>query len=257
MKKNVFKIGYSVIPFILCCLLCNTVSAQDKILMKDGSTIQAKIEKVTDSEIQFRKYGVADQDMYSINKSAVKRIDYENGEIVNLVPGAAYEVRKVVDQGDHELASAVKEKENVVDDGLRLKYNAWWGGYKLVNQGGVEVERIRSNERLRSILEGSPGLSLFNQSLSIGKVANVFYTGGVCTWLVGYILYTTEEDIVTGVTMEYIGLGLVVTALPFMIISNVKARQATNAYNQYVSGRPPVALGFGPTKNGLGLILRF
>lgn len=255
MKKNVFKMGCQL---ILCCIFCNAISAQDKILMKDGSTIQAKIEKVTDTEIQFRKYGVTDQDVYSINKTAVKRIDYENGEIVNLVPGERYEVRKVINLEKYDgLPSPEKARRDVADDGLRLKYNSWWGGYKLVNQEGAVVEHIRSRERMKNILEGSPGLGLYNQSVKINKVANVFYTGGVCSWLVGYLLYTTEEDIVTGLTMEYIGVGLLVTALPFAIISNVKAKQAANAYNQYAGGRPPVVLGFGPTKNGLGLILRF
>lgn len=66
---------------VLCVGLCTcTVSAQDVIVMRDGNEIQAKILKVSNSEIEYKKWSNQDGPVYSLDKSDVFMIKYTNGE---------------------------------------------------------------------------------------------------------------------------------------------------------------------------------
>jgi len=55
-------------------------SAQDIIYKKDGSKEEAKITMVSEKEIQYKKFSNLDGPVYSIAKSEIALITYENGE---------------------------------------------------------------------------------------------------------------------------------------------------------------------------------
>ena len=65
------------------CLLCliETVSAQDVILKKDNTTVLSKVLEVTSTEIKYKKWSNQDGPTYSINRSLVTSINYQNGEV--------------------------------------------------------------------------------------------------------------------------------------------------------------------------------
>lgn len=54
--------------------------AQDVIVKKDGTTILAKVTKVGDKEIEYKKYKSGSDRLYSISTSNVMAINYEDGE---------------------------------------------------------------------------------------------------------------------------------------------------------------------------------
>ncbi len=54
--------------------------AQDVIVMRDGSLIQAKVERVTKNEIVYRKASNPNGPQYTVEISEVLAINYENGE---------------------------------------------------------------------------------------------------------------------------------------------------------------------------------
>lgn len=71
MKKILF--------FIL--LICSAnVSAQDVIVKKDGSTIISKVLEVNIADIKYKKFSNQNGPTYTIRKSDVMAINYENGE---------------------------------------------------------------------------------------------------------------------------------------------------------------------------------
>ena len=66
---------------VMLLLLCSaSVSAQDVIVKKDGSTILSKVIEIGTSEIKYKKYSNQNGPTYTITKSEIQAINYENGE---------------------------------------------------------------------------------------------------------------------------------------------------------------------------------
>ena len=66
-------------------LLCSaSVSAQDVIVKKDGSTIVCRVVELTSSEITYKKWSNLNGSNYVMERSAASAINYENGKKVNL-----------------------------------------------------------------------------------------------------------------------------------------------------------------------------
>lgn len=63
--------------FVICAI---TTMAQDVIVKKDGNTILAKVTKVGDIEVEYHKFNSTSNRLYSIGKSEIIRINYEDGE---------------------------------------------------------------------------------------------------------------------------------------------------------------------------------
>ena len=66
-------------------LLCSaSVSAQDVIVKKDGSTIVCRVVELTSTEITYKKWNDQNGSNYVMNRSDASAINYENGKKVNL-----------------------------------------------------------------------------------------------------------------------------------------------------------------------------
>ncbi len=65
-----------VILFLLCA---TSVSAQDVIVKKDGSTILSKVLEVGQEVIKYKKFNNLDGPTYTIQKSELQSINYQNG----------------------------------------------------------------------------------------------------------------------------------------------------------------------------------
>lgn len=65
--------------FLLCVV--GMASAQDVIVKKDQSTVMSKVLEITSTEIKYKKWNNLDGPTYSINRSEVLSINYENGEV--------------------------------------------------------------------------------------------------------------------------------------------------------------------------------
>ena len=55
--------------------------AQDVIVMKDQSTVMSKVLEITSTEIKYKKWNNQEGPTYSINRTEVVSINYENGEV--------------------------------------------------------------------------------------------------------------------------------------------------------------------------------
>ena len=65
---------------ILLSFVSLDVSAQDVIVKKDGSTILSKVLEVNQNDIKYKKHSNKNGPTYTINKSDIISINYENGE---------------------------------------------------------------------------------------------------------------------------------------------------------------------------------
>jgi hypothetical protein len=66
----------TLILFTIACFFAN---AQDIIFLKNGDEIKSKVKEVTDSEVKYLKYENLEGPIYSILKTQVLMIKYENG----------------------------------------------------------------------------------------------------------------------------------------------------------------------------------
>lgn len=66
--------------FLFALIACINANAQDVIVKKDGSTILSKVLEVNPSDIKYKKFSNQNGPTYTINKSEVMAINYENGE---------------------------------------------------------------------------------------------------------------------------------------------------------------------------------
>src|SRR5688500_6670041 len=65
--------------FILLSFLAIEVKAQDLIILKNGDEVLAKVFEVTPSEIKYRRFDNPDGPLYTMEKSEVFLVKYENG----------------------------------------------------------------------------------------------------------------------------------------------------------------------------------
>jgi len=66
--------------FILLSFVSLNVSAQDVIVKKDGSTILSKVLEVNVTDVKYKKFSNKKGPTYTISKSEIMSINYENGE---------------------------------------------------------------------------------------------------------------------------------------------------------------------------------
>lgn len=76
MKRTIFTL---VMGLLILSTVC--ANAQDVIVKKDNSTILSKVTKISSTEIEYKKWSNQDGPTYTINKSDVVSINYQNGEI--------------------------------------------------------------------------------------------------------------------------------------------------------------------------------
>ena len=62
------------------CMAGSYASAQDLIVKKDGSVIQAKVTKIGTTEVEYKKWNNQDGPQYSIAVADILAINYQNGE---------------------------------------------------------------------------------------------------------------------------------------------------------------------------------
>ena len=72
MKKSLL-----LLLLFLCPVLA---SAQDVIVKNDGSTILSKVLEITSTEVKYKKFSNLEGPTYSLTKTDVQAINYENGE---------------------------------------------------------------------------------------------------------------------------------------------------------------------------------
>ena len=121
-------------------LLCSaSVSAQDVIVKKDGSTIVCRVVEVTDSEITYKKWSDLNGSNYVMNRTDASAINYQNGKKVNLAEATNLYTpnnqNDGVQQYNDRALLEMDYNNNVKYD--RTRKIAWIGGAVLVGSGAI------------------------------------------------------------------------------------------------------------------------
>ena len=137
---------------IMCSLVAN---AQDVIVKNDGSTIISKVLEITGTEIKYKKYSNLKGPTYTINKTDVNYINYENGEkenfgktsIITQYREETYNTQnnfalQRTNNGqisDAELLKIIGREKDYLKKAKRLKMTGWIGGATFVVGEGLLI----------------------------------------------------------------------------------------------------------------------
>lgn len=112
------------------CVAGSYASAQDLIVKKDGSVIQAKVTKIGTSEVEYKKWSNQDGPQYSIAVADILAINYQNGEketFENASAGSSQAAKSEAD-GQQSILQVKPEdlspEAKAANDALIAKYNA-------------------------------------------------------------------------------------------------------------------------------------
>ena len=168
---------------VFLLLLCAaSVSAQDVIVKKDGSTIVCRVVELTDTEITYKKWSDLNGSNYVMERSSASAINYENGKKVNLseadnqfLPGNQNDgVQQYNDRALLELDAAISRPDKKV---RRLRTTGWVGGGVLFVAG---VLFFSSSE----VVGGDDWLIDDDQALPISLAC----IGGAAVWTTSFLL---------------------------------------------------------------------
>ena len=107
------------------------VAAQDLIVKKDGSVIQAKVMKIGTSEVEYKKWSNQDGPQYSISVADILAINYQNGEketFENVSSNNNNQTTNAKTDGKQNIIQLKSEdlspEAKAANDALIAKYNA-------------------------------------------------------------------------------------------------------------------------------------
>ena len=120
-----------LIAFAAMCMAGSYASAQDLIVKKDGSVIQAKVTKIGTSEVEYKKWSNQDGPQYSIAVADILAINYQNGEketFENVSASGKSQTAKSEADGQQSIVQVKPEdlspEAKAANDALIAKYNA-------------------------------------------------------------------------------------------------------------------------------------
>lgn len=145
---------------VIFMFLCSTSCfAQDVIVKKDGSTILSKVIEIGSTEIKYKKFSNQDGPTYSIYKSEIQTINYENGEKENFSGQTQLrnEFNYLNETSQKEREVSVKNRlaaEDLYREARTLK--AWsWVCVVLGTGGGITGLVLCKNETLQYVTLGA------------------------------------------------------------------------------------------------------
>jgi len=227
--------------FIFCALFaCTTaIKAQDVIVLQNGDEIQSIVQEIGLNEVKYKKYENPNGPVYSILKTDVFMIKYQNG-LKDVFSSLNIECAENVEKSD--LWSLLYSKK--ISDKEMLHF-------------------LKENDKTQQFYQN------FHSACVKGRGSAVRMGIGGAIALVGDGLFvyglSNEQKVYIGVGIGISILGTITVAgniQPLIDAGRQKAHIKYNFAKQYFNNKHtqeqiPVQLDFGVTQNGIGLILKF
>ncbi|MDR0831206.1 MAG: hypothetical protein LBN95_14025 [Prevotellaceae bacterium] len=229
--------------FIILGLLfvANGVWSQDKIITKNKEQISAKVLEIEELIVKYKKFDNLEGPTYSIKKSDIVTIIYQNGNIENFndkkQPVVENQLDRIIEQEPNLLSNNSVMTEQQFKNMNRKETKDF-----LITQVGGDI----SDKYMKGVKLRTYGNAFLGSGL--GSVAS-----GVIV-----LLFT---DITTGIILTSIGGVATLVSVPIYISGNAKQRSAKREYiKTHLRGNQTYyqpSINFGVTSNGIGLTLNF
>ena len=103
------KMRFKVLLSLALATGTTTVFAQDVIVKHDGSTILSKVTEIGVTEVKYKKFSNQNGPTYSIQKSDIQAINYENGEKETFADSSKVSVQE---EGKQKIITATPAADN-------------------------------------------------------------------------------------------------------------------------------------------------
>jgi hypothetical protein len=215
------------IAFALAALTAFPLCAQDLITKKDGTDIKAIVEEVGSKEVKYKEYSNPEGPVYSLPKSDVLMIIYENGK------------KEIMGQ-----------MQNTIPDGVMTL--DWRSGKLAIN--GMAIDKKSTYLYLSPEAEAMYKSGDIISSIGDGMMAGgIGFAGG---YLIGSLI--SKGDIKRDLPVYGVCAGIAILGIPLHFIGVNKIKKAINDYNTkhgFAQTSPEVS--FGVQNYGIGLAINF
>lgn len=198
--------------------IVGTASAQDVILKKDNTTVLSKVLEVTSTEIKYKKWDNQDGPTYSINRSEVVSINYENGEVEKFSDNP---------NSQQNIYSQINKNNNL---GYLESYNTFPAGLKMNG-------RRLTNEEIKGLLDEQTYL-LFNKAKNQINFGEIIGFVGLGSLFMSYLFAPSYHN---DYSLEYIkpciatlvfGIAAITPGVVFSIVGSNNINKVVDIYNQ-------------------------
>lgn len=203
---------------VLLLCLAGMAMAQDVIVMKDQSLVMSKVLEITSTEIKYKKWNNQDGPTYSISRTDVVSINYENGEV---------EMFSDETNSQQNNYSQVNNKNNL---GYLESYNTFPAGLKMNG-------RRLTNEEIKGLLDEQTYL-LFNKAKNQINFGEIIGIVGLGSLFVSYLFAPTYHN---DYSLEFIkpciatlvfGIATITPGIVLSIVGSNNNNKVVDTYNQ-------------------------
>jgi len=243
-------IAKPLIIAILFVMAAGITYAQDIIVTTKSEKITAKITEVDVEVIRYKQFDYQDGPIYTIKKSEIASIIYENGSVMTFeqareTPPPAPTTSKSEDKNtDYLYFKSLARNDGAMYSFLKTRDNEC---YQMFHRG-IQMSRAGKGILVPGILLTVAGVVL------IGVAYAESYEDA---W--GY--YGPDEDLLlAGTILTPIGGAFVITSIPLSASGGKLKSRAKNLYEQkYFQGQTAIkpSLQLNSNSNGIGLCLKF
>lgn len=161
---------------VVLLITTGVAKAQDVIVKKDNSTILSKVTRISETEIEYKKWSNLDGPTYIIKKADVVRINYENGDT------DVFTKEEIVETIDDNVArnnfnQMQRRGKNLTLDGRILSDN--------------EVLELVGYENYKTYLDARRQYSVGKSMLTVLIITQGVYVSAI---LINMILETTADS---------------------------------------------------------------
>ena len=208
--------------FLLC--MAATATAQDVIVMKDQTTVMSKVLEINSTEIKYKKWNNLDGPIYSILRSEVVSINYENGEVERFNEATSNQSIQNNQQNTYSPQVNRGYMEESASFPAAMKLN----GRRLTHE---EVQNLVDEQTYQLYLKGK-------RQVNYGEVIGVVGLVPLCLG-VGFLFRTPEVE--PGNRSDYlkfslasiaIGTAAVIPGIVLSVAGGNNLRQVAETYNQ-------------------------
>lgn len=203
--------------------------AQDIITKKDGTDIKAKISEVGTTEVKYKNFSNLDGPVYTISKSDILMITYENGE--------------------RDIFNTESKSNTSIPEGI-MTLDRWTGRLSI---NGMNIDKKSTHLYLSP--EADAMYKSGDSLSSVGDVLMAAGAGGAAGYFAASLATGNTEG---GGAIYGICAGLIVIGLPLHIVGVNKINNAIADYNSkhgFAHSTPEVSIG--AQQYGMGIALKF
>lgn len=270
--------------FLLAIIICNFVSAQDIIITKDAEKISAKVSDIEESVIKYKKFDNLDGPTYTMNKSEISSIIFENGSVEVFKEPTSNVQKPTTQRQDGYMNGEVRFITRQIGEVSGYGFGSGTivsSGYFFLDgvndMSGAELARaIRENPQniiteveYREYLQryAPDAYRKYKQGDALGITGAIFLAFGLSSIVISPLMWlptvSNDPDVKLGAFLGMFcgGAGLSLASIPLLTVAYHKQRVSScDVYNEkyaHKSGRTEATLNIGANRYGFGIALRF